>query len=520
MKSTAEQNLGFNNGFKSNVVQIQDNNYFFEVLLYNGDGDKVGIKFSAIEELKIIDDLKNFGHYGYIMFENKLDVIESMEYLSTNNNGEKSKSFNPFVFRGDGRDFLFINIYPQIKKDDVINEETSFALQKNFGLSFIFSIYDYEDILTQESGVKFKKLYFWDYAYQVLSEKDSYFSTGNMSQGISDEKRSVFTGDAIKTILRDVFQKDINSKIEIDESRWDKGGEKIFYSTTPGFKSIDDLNYMLDLHVSNKDNNFSPCILRKERIGKWTLFPVVNYFKSAYYRGNNTFGDIGGGYFIENLVLGKLNTGNSDNNAPLRRPSVGLGTTNFPDYSIIEDFHLSNMNASDLQKEITSHLVHNYNSKSKQFTIDSNNNNINSAMKVYNDFFVSTMKGKTGKSPSTNLPLNLLRTEQRNIQNIYSPWSNENIRLNKGRNKILLSSLFLNTTISFKIRGNTRRQAGRFVSIDRADSMSDNKFDNKMCGMYIILAVEHVFGKGSYFNNLLCSKTYTTEPTNLISTIQ
>lgn len=518
MKFTAEKNLS-NNTFGSNVVQIQDNNYYFNVTLFNSDGDKVTLKFSAIEELKIIDDLKNFGHYGYILFENKLDVIESFEYLTNKNEGSKSKSFKPYVFRGDGRDFLSIEIYPQIRKDDIINQETSFAMQKNFGLSFIFSVYDYEDILTQDKEVKFKKLYFWDYTYQLLSERDSYFSTGKLSPGNSDTKRSIYTGDAIKSLLTNVFKDDINAKIEFDDNRWDYGIEKVFYSSPSSFKALDDLNYLVDLHTSNKNNEFSPCILRKERTNKWTLFPIIDYFKSAYYKGGNVLSDVGGGYFIENLVLGRLNTGDDRNDSPLRRPSAGLGATNFPDYSIIENFHLSNMSATDLQKELASHYVHNYNTKNKVFSVDSNKNNINEMLKVYNNFYVSTMKGKTGKSPASNLPLNLLRSEQRNIKNVYSPYTNETVRLNKGRNKMLMASLFLNTTISFKIRGSTRRQSGRFLSIDRSDSILDNKFDNKMCGIYIILSTEHVFIKGSYFNNLRCGKTYTAESQNLITDV-
>jgi len=518
MKFTAEENFT-NNTFASNIVQIQDNNYYFKATLFNGDGDSVNIKFSSIEELKIVDDLKNIAHYGHILFENKLDVIESFEFLSNHNDGSKSRSFKPFVFRGDGRDFLSIDIYPQIKKDDIINQETSFAMQKNFGLSFIFSVYDYEDILTQNRETKFKKLYFWDYSYQILSERDSYFSTGKLSPGNSDTQRSVYTGDAIRNLLTSVFRDDINTKIQFDDTRWDTGIEKIFYSSPTSFKALDDLNYLVDLHTSNKNNDFSPCILRKERTGKWTLFPIVNYFKSAYYKGGNVLSDLGGGYFIENLVLGRLNTGDDRNDSPIRRPSVGLGTTNFPDYSIIEDFHLSNMSATDLQKELASHYVHNYDTKNKIFSVDSNRNNINDMLKVYNKFYVSTMKGRTGKSPSSNLPLNALRSEQRNIKNVYSPQTNENIRLNKGRNKMLMASLFLNTTISFKIRGSTRRQSGRFLSIDRSDSILDNKFDNKMCGIYMILSTEHLFIKGSYFNTLRCSKTYTAESQNLLQSI-
>lgn len=509
------ENLSRNNSIlKDTIVQIQDNNYVFDVRLISGDGEEVGLKFSAIEELKIIDDLKNFGHYGHIIFENTLDVIESLQYINSNYQGKQSSNFKPYVFRGDGRDFLIINIFPQIKQDDFINSANSFATEKSFGLSFIFSIYDYEDILTQDKDVKFKKLYFWDYTYQILSERDSYFSTGNISQGLSNSDRSIYSGDAIKELLKKTFVEDINSKINFSKL-WDTGNDKIFYSSNPGFKAIDDLNYLLNLHVSNRNNFFSPCILRKERTGDWSLLSIYQYFKAAYFKGTSRLGDVAGGYFIENMVLGKLNAGNNDNNAPSRRPGVNLNTANFPDYSIIEDFHLSNMSASDSQSFITSHYVHNYDLSKKLFSIDCKDNNINNSLQIYNNLFVSSLKGKAGNSPTSNLNLNKLRKEGKNIKNVYNVNYNENLRLNSGRNKILLSSLFLNTTISFRARGSTKRQAGRFISIDRADAAFDNKFDNKMLGIYLILSVEHTFAKGSYYNNLKCSKTYNVESSGI-----
>ena len=64
----------------------------------------------ATEELQIVDDLRNAHSYGYIVFNDPQDVIESFEGI------ESKSKVKPYNFRGDGRDYLEVEITPQINQ--------------------------------------------------------------------------------------------------------------------------------------------------------------------------------------------------------------------------------------------------------------------------------------------------------------------------------------------------------------------------------------------------------------------
>ena len=91
------------------------------------------------------------------------------------------------------------------------------------------------------------------------------------------------------------------------------------------------------------------------------------------------------------------------------------------------------------------------------------------------------MKGEGSNPPASNLTLNKLRTEQKNIKNVFTISSeSQTQRYSFGRNKILESALFLNNCIKFRIKGVTNRQAGQFISIQRHNTVPDNYFDDKI----------------------------------------
>ena len=58
------------------------------------------------------------------------------------------------------------------------------------------------------------------------------------------------------------------------------------------------------------------------------------------------------------------------------------------------------------------------------------------------------------------------------------------------------------------LKGITTRAAGRFLSFNRAKSLPEGKFDDKVFGTYFLVNVEHVFNKGSYANKVIGVKTY------------
>lgn len=511
MSISTYNNLAITSDQNDNTVQIGDNLYEYYIYLFNPDNKLICLKYSGIQELSISDDLKYFYSYGHIVFSNTNDVIENISSITT---VADSNDVDPYVFRGDGRDYLLISKTPVIISNDTLTRETPATIKRKYNLLYLFSIYDYEDFIAQDKDLKLKKLYFYDYSLQILQEKNSFFTTG---RGISNTEREEYTGISIKNLISKAYS-DYNITPTFDFT-WDAGSTKLFYSSPANYKYLDDLQYLLDYHVSGAENDYAPCILKKDRSESWYLKPINSYFKEAYYKGNQTLGDISGPRMLENFTLGRQDTTNGTTTVQNRIPTSNPYVDTLTDYSLIENFQLSNMSTSDVTDNMITNLVYNYDVAKKTFSIDGSYNNINSSLDTYNKQFVYSMKGFRGNSPSTNLTLNQTRLTNKVTNHTYNTSYNHLQRLNSGRNKFLLSGLFLNTTLSFRARGNTARQPGMFITVNRSDSQTDSSFDTKLLGIYFIVKVEHFYYKGSYYNNIICIKTYNTSSLNINSTI-
>lgn len=524
MSNAVIDNLSFQTG--SEQVYIGDTYYTFNIQLVNSDGNNVGIKFGSIVDFGITDSITNFCAEGYLIFRNDLDALESVQSVSTDVRGMPENAFSPYVFRGDGRDLLVVNIKPAISVDDgdpvnTMGQDTN----SNFALNYIFSIHNTEDIISENKDMKLKKLYLHEQSFQILNEKNAYYTTGkiknggNSPVGTSNGERSIETGEAIRTLLSEVLSKDTNTQ-QTFAADWDVGSSKIFYSSPANNKAIDDLYYLLDYHVSSEENDYSPALLRKEKNNTWYLIPLTKLFKTAYYKGNESIGNLGGSNLAENFIIAKPNSGDSPPlTGPERNPQASLFANNFPDYSYAENFENAGMMSDASTFGVTTHMVHNYDPSTKTFSIDITDNNINDSMKLYKRSFVQTQKGVAGNSPGQNFPLNQIKSQNKNINHVFNPNPDQNIRLNSGRNKILLNTVFNNNTIAFRTRGNTVRQPGKFITLERKDFANNSTYDNKIYGTYLVVRVDHVFKNDQYYNYMVCTKSYSAEPTSSSSDV-
>jgi len=501
-------NLSINSS--DNIIKIEDNNYRFDVSLASTDGKLVKLKFAAIVDFKIVDSLDIPWTEGYLIFENIDDVVESGEFIGRSDDGTPKKAFVPYTFRGDGRDLLVVNICPQLGEDDDLDAIPGESSPR--GMVYTYSIYNTEDITAENDSIKLKKLYFRDYACGILLEKNSFFSTGSFRPGTSNTDRSLLTGQVIQLIIDRTFYEDYGIPQKFSQD-WDFGSSTIFYSSNPSYKAMDDIRYLLDYHVSSEQTDNSPCILRKERNDIWTLIPISSYFKQGYYAGNSSFGDLGGSRLTETFILPNETTDDTYNEQPSRNPSVSLFADELADYNTIHSFQFSNMTSTDTSESMVTHFVHNYDPAQKTFSVDLAQNNIYRNDEIYRQNFVGGFKGIQAPAKS-NLTYNQIRALHKDVRHHFNPNTNNFQRLNSGRNRALLASIFLNNTISFRVRGNTARTAGKFITISRNDSSIDNSFDNKIMGTYLIVKVEHCFGQGRYYNNMICTKTYNTDQNN------
>ena len=512
--------------YNDQVVQINDILYYYNILLFNPDYDVVRIKQSAIKTLYIEDDISNFYQEGYLIYDNKFDVIESLNSLQPGFsqtpslvdgtlNGTVGKGYR---YRGDARDFLIVDIMPEIKPGTIKKGEMNEKDKIVFNMRFTFSIYNSEDIRGNTLNEKYKKLYFHDVTYQIMNEKQAYFSTSDYLDNkevikLSNQDRGIPTGTAIQNLIKKVFnaEEGYNPKIS---RKWDVGGSTLFYSSPAQYKAIDDLNYLLDYHVSSSESDYDNCYLRLERYTEeWKLQSFKDLFSSAFINSPSLsqFGlsESAGSSLLESFFLGMPMDDSTASTVQSRVPDFAGNMMTFNDSSILNQYEFTNISGKDTQEKIVSHPVHSHNFSTNTFRIDFSNNDIESAQQTYINNYVKNLKGSGGKPPASNLANNQYRLKQQNIQNIFTISSeSQTQRYSFGRNAILRSSLFLNNCIKFRTKGVTSRQAGQFISIQRHNSIPDNYFDDKNLGIFLVIRVEHLFMDQKYYNEIFAVKTY------------
>lgn len=512
-------NAIFNNLFsspldKDNIEQIGDNVFIFNLSLDNGKS-KVKLKFSAIEELNIVDDLRYFYVYGTFTINYNNDILEAFESLGAGD-GNNSSSSQAYQFRGDGRDILEIDIMPQIKEQDCLEVYASEGEREAFNIKHKCAIYKYED-LTAGQGSKSRKFYFWDVDYQYLSEINLNYSTGQKFKNTkkfftygtgesvevakSNNDNEEYTGLIIQDIMQEALVEVAGTTFEQD--MWDEGSTKYFYSSPAQSSALKDIEYVLGVHSSNSSNNFCPCILKKQRYtDRYDLKPINLYYKPVGILG----GLLGGttNSFVEDFYIGKIDPSSEG----VGCAGAGAeGDINLSDYNVLDDYTFTRVDAKDLQSFMTNHVVYAYDPRGF-FVADVKENNLDSAKGVYDASFVS--------EGVRNLPDNNIREKYGNVKHSFFPNSLDiNQRKNKGINDGLLNMFFKNTSISFRTRGLTLRKTGLFFNIKRRDSNISNTYDNTVLGKYLITYIRHEFKAGSYSNLVHGVKPFDREDPNL-----
>ena len=547
MSASTTANTLSNDNF---IFSFNQQNYYFQIALVSLDGAAQYLKPTAIKSFVIEDNFKDIFHKGFIIIDNMTDFIERSSPPSVTNDpstpgyyntaGQTTPvSNNSFLLKGESRDILRVDIMPILTQDQT-GISNNKPLQDSFRLIFDFAIYNMEEIPGDKPSQKSKKFYFHDLYYQLLTEQNIPFSTANYitksnHTNLDDTERTIPTGLAIQALLGETFpqtgpypldiyyddggatQKTTTpitaqtiSKFDSKNTAWDVGGGSVFFSAPSRFKAIDSLRYLLTRHVSNKDSNFDQCFLRLERSPRsMSLRSLKQYFDDAL-NGSNT----------GNLYLETVRIGNYDNDTAqdFSKPSpfTPVDGIYYSNIGTIKSYTFDNMAGIYSQQELVANFVHSYTYSNKQFNIDVQRNSLVSSMNTYLANYVENMLpggDDRTKLPYSNFAPGTIRNTNTNINNVFSVVDNNpDVRLAYGRNKFLYASTLTNNLISFRLKGSTHRQAGRFIGIDRDGAMTGSQFDDKILGVYFIVEVRHVFSGGEYYNDLHCIKTYNTIP--------
>ena len=489
---------------------INKKNYLFRATFINADNIAVDFQKGAIKELQLTDSIYSPFINGYIVIDNTEDVIERyVSNLTLSEFSGDSTVERGYRTRGDARDLLFLSIIPT---DNTTNpyDEQSLNYNKVFSFQYVFVLSNEEDV-PSDTG-KLKKYTIVDLDYEILKEKKIFLSTSYLTQNdkftfLSNKEREAKTGDILKYILQtglgdntSIFST-LSGNI-VTTPNFEQGVSKLFYSSPVNNTALDDLNYILSLHVTNDPAKDFSLLKKDDFTGEYTLKSVSYYFSKAFDKTT----DSGGEFFVENLTItGSQDTSNVVEN-DMKKPLVAL---EFGETGDVIDVKFFNTPGTAYQEKVKSMLVHSYDFESKLFAINGIEGDIENVKKTFSDFYVSPMKGKDNK-PSPNLIINNTQRTNQNFDNTFLIYGEDNnfLKLAVGRNEVLKNALKLNLGVEIIVQGGFQRMAGRFISVDRKGSYVDNDFDNKFLGIYFILSVDHQFIDNEYYNKIVAVKTY------------
>ena len=137
--------------------KINNNDYIFKVTIVSVAGEKSraqDIKPSAIKSLIIDDTFNSWYQSGTIVIDNSFDAIErdtpnAVSYDDPqyyNNSGNTGSNIDSgFIFRGESRDILRVEIMPQLDSTAVEGMGSEDG-QAFYRILYDFAIYNSEDI--------------------------------------------------------------------------------------------------------------------------------------------------------------------------------------------------------------------------------------------------------------------------------------------------------------------------------------------------------------------------------------
>lgn len=506
----------------------------------NGESDnpiyKYPINPNAVVNLTIEDTLSDWVVKGNLTFLYNPEVGASEMNKAMEKAGLTNLASEPFYnFRGDGNDRLRIRVVPDLEDTNLKSENvglTQISDRKHWTLSYLFSVYDIEDIGSPpgaqnaaSASIKCLKIYFWDEWYQKMITNVMEYSTAK-----SNVDQKLETGEAMKEIIEESL-KDLDSTdgVPINEDEWERGSSKIFFTSPTQTTAYESLMYIYDKHISEislpgsgEDKLYDFSLLIKEKgpeetnVGQLTLKPVSTFFEKA---GKDSPGE----YQIEHFFL--QGYGNDEAPAGLRRGAPlsdeSGGTVDFksPKYGTITSYRFVDMSPIMNFGEFCTSPIYSFDFKNRKYNIEFQNNSVKEARKFISKKYIEPVyKNDRGDLEKLFLiTLDKDKEKNRNIKPTFSLYGDEDdisLRQSYGLQKLLYVGLFQNECIHFRTLGLSFREPGRFIGIDKPEGVESGDFQDKFFGQWFVINVRHVFEAEIYYNEITAVKIHRHEELN------
>lgn len=474
-----------------NLVRINDLEYYYTLALFNSKGRFINLSPAAVKVFIIKEDVFSPFVSAQLVMDIEADVL---------NRGFKIEEtvFHPvFNFNESNEDFVYFEMIPRMFEDDskdVLN-------QRVWNLRYVFAIDDIEPVDSTNLNSRLRRLVLQDVREDKLNEKNIGFSTAlfgeNNGLPVSQQEdgaRMMYTGDAMKEIIKMA----VGDDEEFDDD-WDRGRNKIFY-TSPTFRTAkDDLEHLYKTHLSPENEDF--CIMNVERFtNKWTLEPFGRICEKVIDQNNKKDS---GEYLLEHFFVadaGEIPAIPVSDKVPV---DFGLNKNiSMADYNKLEKFDIIEISKDLSDETLTTQVAHGFNFKDGRFDIFTY-----PIMDIKNHFaenYSNKMKYHTQRDLDPLFYVNENRRENKRVKHTYGVrWRKENLFENFSRNNVLKSGVFTNLGIQFEVQGITYRQAGKFFSISKHNKYVPSEFENKLQGLWYCTRVEHVISPQEYTNKII-----------------
>ena len=488
------------NNQKHFYAKYGNEEFYFSLAMYNNQGNAVFLQRNSLIYLNIEDNIFNPFHSATMIISNDQAVIE--------------KAPSPYVFLGNGRDIIDIEIIPSFSGnfDKDSQDEKN---KENLGLKFCFVVVECVDIL--HNGSVCKKMTLVEYAQYMLSEnicnifglQKAGAIVGNYMETNGGNGKQ--TGEIIKAILysvyndnkpsEDLFYKDSKTNQKI----FDEEGDVTLTLNPYGVMSyMEVLNYVLSFHSYKK----SPCILQFDRHQKNFLLISLQ----RLFTDNKN-------YVIETLRFPSPSQSTYGNSADNKSETSAIQWETFPitfEESKINQFYNEpptckyNVNLSGNSGILS-------NSRGfKSMVFDLTTLNSDSFMQTFYDLFVKPFKDEFANTKNQKFevfPNFYPNPNKKNNYNTFKGVLPPELDEKRFLNQKMSSLLYLNNVYKYNLIGKTHRKSLSFIDVVKAAENNDGQFvptkwDLNTLGRHLITSVKHIFEFDTYHNEIETIKPY------------
>lgn len=497
--------------------------FMFKCVLYNGETTVV-IQKDTIDQLVIEDTTFNWYSRGYIDIKNPRGALEN----SVNQMNNTTR--DTYIFRNDSKDFLYIYMIPNVfetSQDMIQSEEHSDMKDDFYMLEHTFVVYSVKDITPDaDENNKIKRLYLTDWRHDSFDKYNNTFTTSAYLSGDTahwaDDDRKIPTGDAIKHLIQETIPGE-----QVFSPAWELGVSVVDYTSPANNTSLEDLQDLVNMHVSDAESGSQPCVLYLDRANhEWSLVPIstmFNYASSKQTKGlDNTY--VPGIWQSEQFVIGmdpSVEEANTlvNENQKYRVPQSGTiyFNYNFGADSCIQNYRFVEMHGDKNQSILNTRPVHQYNNTGKRFNINmSMSNSAYLSRHLARDVFTGPPaddRHRTQIPISANVDQH--RFENLTIEHLFTSNDEFHSVLSTGRNNTVRQFLHQSNAIEFTVPGQTTRRSNRFISVQHnTTAFNDTTYNDKVDGQYLVAGVTHQIKNNLYTNKVVGLKPYNFNNTS------